>query len=237
MGNNVISVRRVILRHHGRVISASEPVPKGRGAARARATRSALVDLAAELFAERGYVQTSIRDIARQASVTTGAIYGHFRNKADLLAEAINVRTAEELEAQGNIAGADYIETLTRLARRYAQRRRLRALIVQGAAAAHTDEETRTRLREEQVVHLDQWVKGYEEHRDRLGIDPSVDIRSAVLFMWAAEVGLGVLESVGIEPKSPKAWSDIHNRAARGLQLPPDTTSRATPREARRRTR
>src|ERR1700679_1029734 len=72
----------------------------GRGTEKARATRIALIELAADLFSERGYIDTSIRDIARCAGVTTGAIYGHFRNKADLLAEAINTRTAEELEDQ-----------------------------------------------------------------------------------------------------------------------------------------
>lgn len=205
------------------------------GATRAQATRAALVELAAELFAERGYVQTSIRDIARRASVTTGAIYGHFRNKADLLAEAINVRTADELEARSAFDDADHVETLTRLARQFRRRRRLRALVVQGAAAAHTDEETRTRLREEQLEHLEAWIAGYEQNRARLGIDPSVDIPSAVLFTWAAEVGLGVLESVGIEPKSPKAWADISNRVARALQLPPDDTPRTPPKRAARR--
>lgn len=50
----------------------------------ARATRARLLDLAGELFAERGYLQTSIRDLGRHAGVTSGAIYGHFRNKAPL---------------------------------------------------------------------------------------------------------------------------------------------------------
>ena len=66
--------------------------PRGRKSAEhARATRSAIVQLAGELFAERGYIETSIRDISRHASVTTGAIYGHFRGKAELLAEAIRL--------------------------------------------------------------------------------------------------------------------------------------------------
>ena len=70
------------------------------------------MELAGELLAERGYMQTSIRDIARHASVTSGAIYGHFRNKAELLAEVINTRTAVELEAETMGRGeVDYVET------------------------------------------------------------------------------------------------------------------------------
>jgi AcrR family transcriptional regulator len=193
------------------------------------ATRAMLVELAADLFAEQGYIQTSIRDIARRGSLTTGAIYGHFRNKADLLAAAINNRTAEELESRnmGRGGDQDYIETLTRNARQYPTRRRLRALIVQGAAAAHTDPVTRDRLREEQLSHLNMWVDGYKRERTRLGIDPSIDIDDMVLYTWATELGLGVLEAIGIEPSSPKGWADVQNRMARGMQLPPGDATRS----------
>jgi AcrR family transcriptional regulator len=207
-----------------------------KSAEHARATRAALVELAGELFTERGYAQTSIRDISRHASVTSGAIYGHFRNKAELLAEVINARTAEQLEADTMRLPdeIDYIETLTRQGRRFRKRRGLRALIVQGAAAAQTDEETRSRLREEQLGHINVWTEGYKRERERLGIHPSVDIDTAVLVMWAVELGLGVLEGVGIEPRSASAWADIQNRLARSLQLPPDEQVRKSPRTTRR---
>jgi AcrR family transcriptional regulator len=219
---------------HGEVSEqpSSQPRRSGRGAEKALATRAALVELATELFAEQGYVQTSIRDIARRGSVTSGAIYGHFRNKADLLVEAINTRTAEELESEAMGFGeeTEYIEVLTRQAKDYPKRRKLRALIVQGAAAAQTDDETRDRLREEQLSHINVWIAGYERDRERLGIDPSVDIETAVIHTWATEVGLGVLEAVGIGPSSPEAWSDVYNRFARSLQLPPDAHPRKPPR-------
>jgi AcrR family transcriptional regulator len=197
---------------------------RGRGAEKALATRAAILEVAAELFAERGYVQSSVRDIARRGEVSSGAIYGHFRSKADLLADAISMRTADELEAEstGQSGEADYVETLTRLARDYAGRRRLRALIVQGAAAAQTDEETRTRLRDEQEAHLEVWLEGYERDRDRMGIHGSVDMQAALLYTWAAELGLGVLESFGIEPASAEGWAEVQNRLARSLKLPPE---------------
>ena len=112
-----------------------------RVAEKALATRAALIELAAELFSNEGYIQTSIRDIAKRGQLTTGAIYGHFRGKADLLAEAISKRTAEELEAQAfGLPEPDYVGTLTRLSYQYPKRRRLRALLVQGAAAFHLQE-------------------------------------------------------------------------------------------------
>ena len=68
--------------------------------------------------------------------------------------------------------------------------------------------------------------QGYERDRERLGIHPDVDVPTAVLYTWAVEVGLGVLEGFGIEPRSRKAWADMHNRMARSLQLEPDTAQR-----------
>jgi len=196
----------------------------GRSADRARLTRAALVGLAAEMFAQDGYAQTSIRDIARRGSLTSGAIYGHFRNKADLLAEAIHMRTSDELEAQtlGVDEEIDYVETLTRVAREYPRRRRLRALIVQGAAAALTDDETRSRLRDEQLSHIRLWIEAYQRDRDTLGIHPAVDLEAVVLQTWAVELGLGVLEALGIEPRSKRGWADVQNRLARSLKLEPD---------------
>ncbi|MCU0311733.1 MAG: TetR family transcriptional regulator [Acidimicrobiales bacterium] len=202
--------------------------PPLRTSAKAIATRASLVELAAELFATRGYLETSIRDIARAAELTTGAIYGHFRNKADLLAEAISSRTVTDLESLSlDITGQAttseeplHVETLRRLSSRYPDRRQLRALILQGAAAALNDEETRHRLRDEQLSHLQVWIDSYEEHRSELGIDPSVDIREAVLYTWAAEVGLGVMEAVGIEPRTKRGWADMAARFGRGLNLP-----------------
>ncbi len=202
--------------------------PPVRTSAKAIATRANLVELAAELFASRGYLQTSIRDIARAADLTTGAIYGHFRNKAELLAEAISSRTVTDLESLSlGITGTPtrsgeplHVETLRRLSSRYADRRQLRALILQGAAAALTDDETRERLRDEQMSHLQTWIDSYEEHREELGIDPSVDIREAVLYTWAAEIGLGVMEAVGIEPRTRRGWADMAARFGRSLNLP-----------------
>jgi AcrR family transcriptional regulator len=213
--------------------SSSEVAKPRIGGSKAQATRSMLIELAAELFSEQGYGQTSIRDIARRAALTTGAVYGQFHNKADLLVEAIHSRTASELEAQSLLVGQiSHVETLARLAYQYPKRRRLRALIVQGAAASLTDKETRDRLRDEQLVHLNTWIDGYERERHRLGIDDSVDLQAAVLYSWAAEVGLGVLEAVGIQPKSRRGWSDVSERFARSLMLP-KSVGVTTPQKAR----
>ena len=48
-------------------------------------TRRRILDTATELFRERGYAGTSIRDITERLGMTKGAIYYHFASKDDLL--------------------------------------------------------------------------------------------------------------------------------------------------------
>lgn len=48
-------------------------------------TREIVLDAAAEAFYENGVSRTSLDHIARRAGLTRGAIYWHFKDKADLL--------------------------------------------------------------------------------------------------------------------------------------------------------
>jgi AcrR family transcriptional regulator len=47
-------------------------------------TRAKLLEAARALIREKGYENTTLEDIARHAGMTTGAIYGNFRNRDDL---------------------------------------------------------------------------------------------------------------------------------------------------------
>jgi AcrR family transcriptional regulator len=62
-------------------------------------TRSALVDSAAELFAERGFHAASLDDIAERAGFTRGAIYSNFQNKEELFFAVLERRVNTSLEA------------------------------------------------------------------------------------------------------------------------------------------
>lgn len=55
----------------------------------AEATRNALLDAAETLFLRNGVSKTTLEAIAGQAKVTRGALYWHFRDKADLYAAMI----------------------------------------------------------------------------------------------------------------------------------------------------
>lgn len=54
----------------------------------ATATRQALLDAATELFAERGYDRTTVRDIATRAGVNQALLFRYFGSKESLFAAA-----------------------------------------------------------------------------------------------------------------------------------------------------
>lgn len=63
-----------------------------------RERRRIIVGTAAELFAAKGFHQTSIRDIAKRAGISLGNLYNHFSGKEQLIAE-IAMLEADELPA------------------------------------------------------------------------------------------------------------------------------------------
>ncbi|WP_427789946.1 TetR family transcriptional regulator [Brevundimonas diminuta] len=77
------------------VPAAAEAQPRlnRRQAAKVR-TRQKVLDAARTLFAERGYDAATIRDIAKGAGMSTGAVFANFQDKAELF-EAV---FSEEME-------------------------------------------------------------------------------------------------------------------------------------------
>lgn len=182
-------------------------------------TRDRLLELAGQVFADEGYASVSVRDLARRSSLTTGAIYAHFLNKADLLVEAIDARVDSGVEAPRDIeiSFRDYLEGV---GRRIGERAQLRALLVEGAAAARSDPAVRERLHGEQARRLDSWIAEYEAAQGTGELDPSLDMRSTVMMLWAMELGLGVLEAFAIDDPDPDSWAELTRRFVEAIEGP-----------------
>jgi AcrR family transcriptional regulator len=63
--------------------SPASPRSRPKGDKRER-TRAKLLEAARALIREKGYEHTTLEDIAERAGMTTGAIYGNFKNRDDL---------------------------------------------------------------------------------------------------------------------------------------------------------
>lgn len=85
----------------------------------AAATRAALLDAAESVFRERGVAHSSLAEVAAAAGVTRGAVYWHFRDKADLftaLCERVQLPMEAMLASAGEIRQQDPLGELRRLA-------------------------------------------------------------------------------------------------------------------------
>ena len=60
-----------------------DPRRRPKGDKRAR-TRAKLLAAARELIREKGYERTTLQDVAQRAGMTSGAIYGNFKNRDEL---------------------------------------------------------------------------------------------------------------------------------------------------------
>ena len=125
--------------------------PKGRpkGDKRAR-TRAKLLEAARELIREKGFESTTLQEVAERAGMTSGAIYGNFRNREDLfiaLAEVYWAPVKPQLRP-----GSSFAEKMRALAEAtiaaIPERRMAAVGRLTGMAYAITHEEMRARVHE-----------------------------------------------------------------------------------------
>src|SRR6184192_3321757 len=98
-----------ILRRGRPVAVDARPAPK----------REAILRAATDVFADRGFFNAQVADVARAAGVAAGTVYLYFRSKDDLLV-SIFERTMRDGLAEGRksvAAIADPTERLRRFAR------------------------------------------------------------------------------------------------------------------------
>ena len=81
----------------------------------ALATRHRLLDAAEHLFQAQGVSGTSLQGIARRAGATRGAVYWHFKDKADLFNAMMERVTLPLEQSFGDLAQDDHADPLTHL--------------------------------------------------------------------------------------------------------------------------
>ena len=138
---------------------AGQQLPPPPQQERSRRKRAALLQSALALFAERGYEETSIEEIAHQAGVAVGGFYTYFASKRQILLVLMD-RLIQEAAAVANTveinsaSGEEIRESIARLVRQ--------ALQVDWAYAGayHAWREAATRDRELHALYqqIESWV-------------------------------------------------------------------------------
>jgi AcrR family transcriptional regulator len=187
------------------VTNVSEPVEDP--------TRDRLLAAAAEVFAEKGYDRAGVQEIARRAGFTTGAIYGRFRGKADLLLAAIASQSHDEFEelfAEYQIKGRalDILHTVgAHLVTDEFDSGQ--ALLLEAFVAARREPELATMLREvitEQGSELNLLI---EEAKRTGALDPELDSFSVVRFCHALGLGFLLFGALGLDRPDAAPWEAL----------------------------
>ncbi|MEN9677535.1 MAG: hypothetical protein RIS76_3431 [Verrucomicrobiota bacterium] len=85
----------------------ASPVPDPAVGAAAAATRRALLDAAADVFAARGFYNATVRDICRQAGANVAAVNYHFGDKESLYSAVLSelsARAQQRFPSDGGLA-------------------------------------------------------------------------------------------------------------------------------------
>jgi AcrR family transcriptional regulator len=193
--------------------------------------RQRLLDAAARVFARQGYAGTKIMDIVREAGLSTGAVYGRFRSKNDLLRAAILERTVH-VTRLGDAGSTRVADLLARMG--------------QVTSGPLTDDE---------AVRLEAFVAARREPEVAQAISDAIERRreisepllaaavadgtlardvdpEAVLF-YIRSVGLGLLlqRAAGVPAPDPKAWASLLDRLIASIgDAAPELDNGGTPR-------
>jgi hypothetical protein len=73
-----------------------------------------------------------------------------------------------------------------------------------------------------QEAKLAEWRAIYRSLQADGQISDDVDVDSMVAYLWAAELGLGVLEALDVAPPKPARWAAVVRRVAGAFAAPVD---------------
>src|SRR5215218_7766143 len=177
-------------------------------------TRDALVAAAARVFLRRGFQGATLREIASEAGLTTGAVYSNFDGKADLflavLEENIDPRLAVMYEAARTAPhrslGAAVGEEFAAYVR---QQRRWLTLLIEFWAQAARDPKLRPKFAERHGKLRSAIAEVLAERAARLGLSLALPADQLATVLIALTNGMAV-EQLADPHRVPK---DLYGHA------------------------
>ena len=197
--------------------------------------RRKLIASAAEVFAEKGYDRAGVAEIARRAGYTTGAIYGRFSGKAELLLAAIELHSNNELDVlfnehrfEGKVT--DILTTVgSHLVTGDIDANG--ALLLEAFVASRRDPDVRRMMQAALDLRGDRLADLVAEAQVTGAIDPALDAEAVVRFCHAVGFGFLLFRAVELELPEPGPWEDLIARLVDALDSSgrrPTTTDNPT---------
>ncbi len=178
--------------------------------------RDQLLDATSRVFAREGYDGTKILDIVREAGLSTGAVYGRFRSKNDLLRAAV-IRSTARLR----VGGEDAVHLLDLLTGRSALRRRelsdSEAVRLEAYVAARREPEVAAALADSHERWRDAMVPLIETARTDGTLRANADPDAVLFLVRTLYLGTLLHRGSGLGGPDPDAWEALLTHIADSL--------------------
>ena len=191
-------------------------------------TTTRLLDAAAEVFVEHGYDKAVIADIARRAGLTTGAVFGRWANKSELMAAAVDHIFDKILPDQRiKQLGVDewpVVDIFSAWAANILAGDETQDVMVQVFASARNNDAVRQCLRlflDEQAHQIAQLL---DRGRSEANFDPGYSTAAVALLIQAVGVGTHLLLSASRDDQhlpSAQEWETLIRGLFQALATPP----------------
>lgn len=189
----------------------------------AEETRARLIEAAWRSFAERGYDGTRIAEIARDAGLSSGAIYAHYGSKAELLLASLQARSRGEIARLFRSEGrADLLSTMVALGSKLdVPDDRDSGLLIEAIVASRHDPELRSLLVEgmdgRERFLADLVSVAQREGETAGGFSPEVAAR----FLLMVRLGAKLLGLLRLPPLNEDDWKTFIDRLVDVIRLSP----------------
>jgi AcrR family transcriptional regulator len=160
-----------------------------------RSRRDELLAIAAELFAQRGFKNTTVRDIADAAGILSGSLYHHFDSKESMVDEILSTFQTELFKRYDEIVGSGLdarakVDAVVRVSFEAIDQHHAEVAIFQNDSAYLMEFERFGYLREHNTRFREMWLGLLREGVESGVLRPDVDAELVFRFIrdtvWVA---------------------------------------------------
>jgi TetR/AcrR family transcriptional regulator, repressor for uid operon len=184
--------------------------------------RDQLLEAASRVFASQGYAGTKIMDIVRESGLSSGAVYGRFASKNDLLLAAV-LDAVEQHSIAHRFSDRPVAEMLAEASRADLPLDDHEALQLEAFIAARREPSLATAITEARLRWRETIVEPLIERASSDGsASPDADFDSLVYLVQTLQLGLLVQRGAGQHAPDNDAWQRFVERLLRSMGHPHD---------------
>lgn len=174
--------------------------------------RVQLLAAAARVFAAKGYSGTKIQDIVREAGLSTGAVYGRFKSKDELLRAAVIAQRGSfsHMEDLKGVKVADVIRAVASLKRTTLTDNE--AVRLEAFVTARREPDVASAVAEAQAEWRDAVQPLVDAALEDGTVADGVDAEAVLYFVRTMHLGLLLQRAAGIPSPDRDGWNALVNR-------------------------